>query len=182
MAGRPRNPASATAILAAAIALLRERGYEGLTLDEVARVAGVGKSSLYSRFRTRAELAAAALASLQRELPPSSGELRTDLMASLRAAERNLSHVGPGVLGAVLGSGSSDGRPHGRLIVGPAASRLGRLLELGRARGVVAQRADLQAALELLVGALLARVLLTDEVGAPWPERVVDAILAGLAP
>lgn len=60
MAGRPRKPGSDAAIMAAALELLRERGYAGLTLDDVADRAGVGKSSLYRRFRDRADLATAA--------------------------------------------------------------------------------------------------------------------------
>jgi hypothetical protein len=59
MAGRPRNPAADTAIMTAA-----------LTLDDVADRAGIGKSSLYRRFHDRADLATAAIASQQRELPP----------------------------------------------------------------------------------------------------------------
>jgi len=54
MAGRPRKTGSDAAIMAAALELLRERGYAGLTLDDVADRAGVGKSSLYRRFRDRA--------------------------------------------------------------------------------------------------------------------------------
>ena len=60
MAGRPRNPDADAAIMQAALALLRERGYAGLTLDDVAHRAGVGKSSLYRRFRDRADLGGAA--------------------------------------------------------------------------------------------------------------------------
>jgi AcrR family transcriptional regulator len=43
MAGRPRKTKSDEAILSAALALLRERGYAGLTLDQAARRACVGK-------------------------------------------------------------------------------------------------------------------------------------------
>jgi AcrR family transcriptional regulator len=171
MAGRPRSQRSSTAIVAAAIALLREHGYDGLRFDEVARVAGVGKSSLYARFPTRADLAAAALASLQRDLPPPSGELRVDLSASLRAAERNLAHVGASVVGAVVGAAPRQA------ILGPVLSRMRRALELGQARGALTSDADIAAMLDLLVGSLLVRVLLAEEPSQPWPERAIAAVL-----
>lgn len=98
MAARPRNARSDAAILNAAVSLLRERGYAGLTLDEVARRADVGKSSLYSRFPDRAALAAAAVASMQRDLPPPTGEVRADLIAYLRAIQRDLGALGLGVV------------------------------------------------------------------------------------
>jgi AcrR family transcriptional regulator len=173
MAGRPRKARSSTAIVATAVVLLRERGYDGLTFDEVARVAGVGKSSLYARFATRAELATAALASLQRELPPPSGELRVDLGASMRAAERNLAQVGAAVVGAVVG-----GAPR-HVILGPVLSRMRQALELGRAGGTLQRDADIDVTLDLLVGSLLSRVLLADGLSPGWPERAIDAVLAG---
>ena len=173
MPGRPRNHAASTAILAATIGLLRERGYDGLTLDEVARVAGVGKSSLYARFAGRAELAAAAVASLQRELPSPQGELRIDLIAWLRAAERNLAQLGRASIAALLASEA------GGSILAPLAGRLRRQCELARARGGLGEETDLDAGIELLVGALVGQVLFG--VGAePWPEPAVDAVLAAL--
>ena len=76
MTGRPRTPGADTAIMGAALALLRERCYAGLTLDDVAARAGVGKSSLYRRFRDRADLATTAVGSAQHDLPEPTGDRR----------------------------------------------------------------------------------------------------------
>src|SRR5687768_12523031 len=48
-------------ILAAAEALIRERGIEHVSMDDVARAAAVGKGTLYRRFGDRASLAHALL-------------------------------------------------------------------------------------------------------------------------
>ncbi len=176
MAGRPRNQAASAAILAAAIEILRERGYDGLTLDAVVRVSGVGKSSLYARYSGRAELAAAAVAGLQRELPPARGELRLDMIVWLRAAERNLGQVGPQAASLLMAGGT------GRTILGPVLDRIGRRLALAQGEGAIDAEADLEAAADLLGGALLGRVLLGAAEADQWPERAVDCLLAALVP
>ena len=180
MAGRPRKPDAGTAILAAATAILGKRGYDGLSLDEVARLAGVGKSSLYARFPAKAELAVAALASLQRDGPGPSGDLREDLIVHLRSAEHDLGLAGPEALGTVLGLAA------GRAADSPLASRvrqLGRLLERARERGELGpgvHTEDTELAVATLLGALLVRLLLPSAAPEPWPQRSVDAALSPL--
>ena len=54
--GARRNPEAEAAILAAARALLAERGYAGFSIDEVARRAGAGKPTIYRWWPTKADL------------------------------------------------------------------------------------------------------------------------------
>jgi AcrR family transcriptional regulator len=178
MAGRPRNPGSSTALLGAAVAVLRERGYDGLALEEVARIAGTGKSSLYSRFANRHALAAAAVASLQRDPPPPTGELRLDLIALLRTAERDLSALGPGTLGSLLARVTNGASPHHDGVLTPTANRCRRLLTEGIGRGQLSGGGDLEPLVELLVGSLLVRMLAATLSLSPWPDRAVDTVLA----
>lgn len=49
-AGRPRNLAADRAIADATLELLAEVGYAGITIDEVARRAGVGRPTIYRRW------------------------------------------------------------------------------------------------------------------------------------
>ncbi|MBC7924539.1 MAG: TetR/AcrR family transcriptional regulator [Bryobacteraceae bacterium] len=55
--GRPRDEQSRKSILQATFRLLRERGYESLALEGVAREAGVGKTTIYRWWAGRAALA-----------------------------------------------------------------------------------------------------------------------------
>jgi AcrR family transcriptional regulator len=168
MAGRPRKPGSDAAIMAAALELLRERGYAGLTLDDVADRAGVGKSSLYRRFRDRADLATAAIASTQRELPQPTGDLRADLIAYLRAVETDLGHVGLGVIASLLGHDPHTLAMHRARVIEPRARHSRQLLADALQRGEIRS--------------LFTRALNGDRSPCPWPERAVDTILAGLRP
>jgi len=60
--GRPsakqRKPYNLDAILDVAVGVFRERGYDGSTLDDVARAAGITKASIYYHVRSKEELLA----------------------------------------------------------------------------------------------------------------------------
>src|SRR5690349_3274443 len=58
---RGRPDVDATRVLTAAAGLLLERGYDRTTLDDVARAAGVSKSTLYQRWGAREALFVAVL-------------------------------------------------------------------------------------------------------------------------
>src|SRR4051794_6325180 len=58
--GRPRDPQADGRILAAASSLILMRGFESMTVDEVASNAGVGKATVYRRWSRKEDLAVAA--------------------------------------------------------------------------------------------------------------------------
>lgn len=60
--GRPRDPTLDRAIREATLVLLRDRGYGGLTMSDVAERAGVAKTTMYRRWPTKAEMVLDALA------------------------------------------------------------------------------------------------------------------------
>ena len=51
--GRPRDPSVDRAILESAGAVLARKGFTGTSMDEIARTAGVGKDTLYRRWRSK---------------------------------------------------------------------------------------------------------------------------------
>lgn len=67
--GRPRDPALETRARDAALEVFGERGLAGLTLDEVAVRAKIGKSSLYLRWPDKESLLADALGRIQDDVP-----------------------------------------------------------------------------------------------------------------
>jgi AcrR family transcriptional regulator len=91
--GRPRDPQTDERIIEAAADLLRKRGFERMTVDEVAARAGVGKATVYRRWPSKDDLAVAAMERLYAlEIPqPDTGSIRGDLAESYRSV---LSFVG----------------------------------------------------------------------------------------
>jgi AcrR family transcriptional regulator len=88
--GRPRDPETDKKILSAATGLLMQRGFEKMTVDDVAREAGVGKATVYRRWPSKSDLALAAMSSiLMAEFPePRTGSVVSDLREGILAAVR----------------------------------------------------------------------------------------------
>src|ERR671928_181553 len=85
--GRPRDPSRDGVIRAAILRLLADVGYGALTMDAVASEAGVGKATIYRRWRTKQDLVVDTLAELNREEAeaPDTGSLEEDLRSLLQA-------------------------------------------------------------------------------------------------
>lgn len=54
--GRPFSPKTEAALLAEVPGILAKKGYAGLTMDEAAKKAGVGKAAIYRRWEGKEEL------------------------------------------------------------------------------------------------------------------------------
>lgn len=92
--GRPRSESSRQAILAAALTLVGEAGYAGLTIDGIAARAGVGKQTIYRWWPTKADvLLEAGAAKADAYVPVTDhGSYPADLRAFLKASYRILNH------------------------------------------------------------------------------------------
>ena len=86
--GRPRDPEADGRILTAAASLILMRGFDSMTVDEVATQAGVGKATVYRRWARKEDLAVAAMEQLYRsEMPtPDTGSIREDLRQAYASA------------------------------------------------------------------------------------------------
>ena len=87
--GRKRDHTRDPEILDAAIDVLAETGYDGMTIDMVAARAKAGKATIYRRWTSKAELVLDAVAcmkagDLDPEHLPDTGTLRGDLVAMIK--------------------------------------------------------------------------------------------------
>jgi AcrR family transcriptional regulator len=85
--GRPRDPSRDGVIRAAILRLLADVGYGALTMDAVASEAGVGKATIYRRWRTKQDLVVDTISDLNRAeaAPIDTGSLEGDLRAMMRS-------------------------------------------------------------------------------------------------
>ena len=98
--GRKRDHTRDAEILDAALDVLAEEGYDGMTIDMVAARAKAGKATVYRRWASKPELVLDAVACMKSSdvdlaSPPDTGTLRGDLVAmvktpTLRESERKL--------------------------------------------------------------------------------------------
>jgi len=87
--GRKRDHTRDAVILDAALEVLAEVGYTGMTMDMVAVRAKAGKATVYRRWSSKAELVVDAVARMKRSLVdldrlPDTGTLRGDLVALIK--------------------------------------------------------------------------------------------------
>jgi AcrR family transcriptional regulator len=85
--GRPRSEESEEAILEAAIQLLSEKPLRDISIEEIARKAGVGKATIYKWWPSKAYVALDAfLRKTNRMVPtPDTGSVRRDILEQLRS-------------------------------------------------------------------------------------------------
>lgn len=186
--GRPRDARADRAIITATIELMAEHGVHALRMDDVADRAGVGKATIYRRYRSKDELVTDAVGALVSEIEiPDSGSTRTDLLVLMReAVELYSGSLTAGLMPAVIDEMSRN--------AGFAAVARDRVLSVRRAalrsvfdrgvlRGDLRSDLDVELALDVLGGAVFYRLLVT---GGPIDERlaenIVDLILRGFAP
>src|SRR5919197_255380 len=88
--GGQMDPEADRLILETAKRLMREQGYERLTVDGVAKQAGVARTTVYRRYRDKAELVSAAIDTLRDPSKrPDSGDARRDLVQHVENMRRN---------------------------------------------------------------------------------------------
>jgi AcrR family transcriptional regulator len=184
--GRPRSGAADRAILDAALRLLAADGYARMTMDGVAAEAGVSKATIYLRYRSKADLATAALAHLRdAEQREPSGDLRRDLIEVLSRMRANAERVSVmGIVGTCLVEEQHTPellRFFQERTLGPRRAAIAGLLADARDRGELAPDADLEAATTMLMGAYQARYLSGQPFPDRWEERLVATLVAGLA-
>lgn len=184
--GRPLDPAVTEAILRATGELLSQ-GYSVMSVEDVAKRAGVGKTAIYRRYSNKAELAAAALATLRavdEELDL--GSARAEIREHLRRSHAAIVE-GPGL--SMAGTLLVERHRNPELLEGFRARvihpvmRVSRAsLERGQARGEIREDVDLDAALEALVGQLYARALTGNAFDDTWLDRALETVFGGIEP
>lgn len=176
------------AILQATREILAREGVRGLTVEGVAARAGVAKTTIYRRYRSKHELALAVLLDMVRQVVavPELDDTRAELIAFVQGAVKIL---GSTLMGRVMQGLVSDlatdpelAKAFREQVVAARLAEVRRLLDRGIQRGDVDPDVDCELAHELLFGPIYYRLLLGGgRLDESLAERVVDAVLPHLA-
>lgn len=191
--GRPRDPDVEVRVLTAALEEYAERGWAGVSMDGVARRAGVGKSTIYLRWKSKEDLLAAAVDSNAHGLPEvDTGSFRGDLVALAENVYRYyVSPSGWASFRITIDQASTGEHIRSFADRVHSAHRTEALDIIRRAvaRGEVRPELPGQVLLECIYGALamrrMVRLVIEPELdGAPHEvaEAVVEFCLHGLGP
>jgi len=164
-----RGPRLRAAVLAAALEELTAVGFSALTIDNVARRAGVHKTSLYRNWKDRASLVADALTdNVAGGVPiPNTGTIETDLRSYAQSLIGWLtSPLGRAVLAATI-SDAARARPEiAEIEQNFYIDRLRRarpMVTRAVARGELAPETDPDAVIKTVLAPIYLRLLITAE-------------------
>jgi AcrR family transcriptional regulator len=182
--GRPRSESAHRAVLAAAASLVGRDGYGRVTVEAIAREAGVSKQTVYRWWPTKAAIVLEALNAGAATIAPATdtGSLSTDLRAFIR---RTVAGAGGGnarLLAALMAAAQLDdafAQPFRDEFLARRREALRALLEHGRDRGEVAVSTDLDFLVELAFAALWYRILVHHQpLNRRFADQLVDTMLA----
>lgn len=188
--GRPRSEAVERAILEGTMKLLEEGVPLGeLSIERIARTAGVGKAAIYRRWSGKEELFVDALRTIEPDEPELPGtSLRDDLVALLEwLRQRGLASRSSAILRTAQAQMKSSPRiweAYHNAVVAPRR-RLGvEVLRRGQRAGELRADLDLDLVNDLFVGPMLVRSVLRPDADLTegLAERIVDTLLEGLRP
>lgn len=184
----PRAERSRAAALDAALRLLIDEGWDALTQNRVAQLAGVGRATVYRHWPDRVDLLRDALHHAARATPTevvATGDLRRDLRRVLWQMCEQLADHGLGQLLAVMvDRAERDGEIRVILegLVGERLDAVRDLLAGAVSSGQLAPGLDVRRASSELIGPLAFRRLVSCEpLSRAFANGIVDDFLAAHA-
>ncbi|WP_043638203.1 TetR/AcrR family transcriptional regulator [Nonomuraea candida] len=189
-AGRPRSEKAEKAIIEATLDLIAEgMGVSELTIEAIASRAGVGKTTIYRRWSNKEDLVVDALATLKAPLPPLAGASVRDDLISLVDAMRQES--GGARTRCVMNIALNEADRHPQLMerflkrsVEPRRQAMRAVIERGVASGELRADLDLDMGMAMITGTMMwhSKWAPAGDLPPDLAERVVDAVLRGMAP
>lgn len=176
--GRPAGQAPALA-LAAAVRLVVERGYTGMSLDAVAAESGVSKTTLYRHWRTKEDLAVAAVRAIPCEFPPATADPRHDALALLHQVSQALTST----YGTMMRRFVDAVVDHPQLaaawresVIAPRRRHLAGIVRRAQREGSLREDLDVDFAVDTLLGGIMYRHLVTGAAADDLPELAVTTL------
>src|ERR1700754_160602 len=188
VSGGPVLQAEVTdAITGAFFEELAEVGYGRLSIDAVARRAGVGKAAIYRRWKSKLEITVALIAQVAVAAidVPDTGSLRDDVREYLANGRAALTHplarkIIPDLLSeAARNPGLTDALL--QMVRNPRQAKAGQLVKRAMERGDLLRDADMELCLDFLAGPLYWRLIIlradSEEVDL---DRLAGKIVAAM--
>jgi AcrR family transcriptional regulator len=183
-----RNLGTHTAVIAAARRLVRQRGYNRVTIEAIADAAGAGKQTIYRWWPSKAVLFLEVYEGLVAEADLRTGkarlatELRSLLLRLFRVhAVKSMRAILAGLLAEAPGD-RAVAKAVSDLFVRRQRQVLRPLLLLAQKRGEIQRTAELNAAADAISAALWFRLLLGQgPLNGRFAERLTAQVLKGIA-
>lgn len=186
--GRPRSERLEKAIIDATFELLRDHGLAGVSMEGVAHLAGVAKTTVYRRWARKTDLLRDVIASVdQPPMTPPGDSVRGDILFTLSVVADPSRHC---PVGSLMVRISADLCQHPELVsafkrhlVAPRREVLRDVLARGVAEELIDADADLGLIMDMLIAPVMVRsYVMFEPLSGADLERLVDIVLTGIAP
>jgi AcrR family transcriptional regulator len=178
--GRPRSEESEEAILTATIQLLSEKPLRDISIEEIARKAGVGKATIYKWWPSKAYVALDAfLRKTNQMVPmPDTGSIRSDILKQIRSLMVFYKSPAGRILGQFVAESQSDKEFAGLLrerFLRPRREAAGVIFDRGVKRGEIDQNLNRELVLDMIYGPAIYRMIVGH---APLEEKLADDVVS----
>ncbi|MFF4042773.1 MULTISPECIES: TetR/AcrR family transcriptional regulator [unclassified Streptomyces] len=188
--GRPRSEAVERAILEGVVKLLEDGvPLAELSIERVARTAGVGKATIYRRWSGKEELFVDVVRAAEPPDPVLPGtSLRDDLIVLLESLrQRGLASRSSAILHNVYAQMKSSPKiwaAYHANVIAPRRALSLEVLRRARQSGELRADVDLELANDMFMGPMLVRSVMRpdDDLPEGLAEQIVDTVLEGLRP
>ena len=186
--GRPRDAGRDRAILAATLKILYDKGYAGLTIENVAASAAVGLLIIYRRWRSKAALVVAgwSIPHGWRSRRPTPGRCGATCSRSNAIRSPDQLPASRRVTAGLVADLAADpelGQIYVTQYLVPRRAVVAQVLQRGVDRGELDADADLDFVYDLLLGPLFMRAVVWGQPLSPEAaEHTVEVVLAAFAP
>jgi AcrR family transcriptional regulator len=178
--GRPRSEESEEAILAATIRLLSKKSLRDISMEEIAREAGVGKATIYKWWPSKAYVALDAfLRKTNQMVPmPDTGSVRRDILEQIRALTVFYTSPAGRILGQFVAESQND-KEFASLFrerfIKPRRESAGVIFDRAVERGEIDQNLNRELVLDLIYGPTIYRMIVGH---APLEEKLADEMVS----
>jgi AcrR family transcriptional regulator len=178
--GRQRSEESEGAILSAVFQLLREKPLRDISIEEIAREAGVGKATIYKWWPSKAYLAFDGFSKRLKEMVPirDTGNAERDFKEQLYALFAFFDSPAGKLLGQFLGEGQVDeefAQLFRERFLKPRRELVGAIFDRAVERGEIRSGLDRDLVLDLIYGPGFYRMMIRR---APLGRNAVDAMVS----
>ncbi|HVX18854.1 MAG TPA: TetR/AcrR family transcriptional regulator [Acidimicrobiales bacterium] len=185
--GRPRSAEIDRNVKEAALDLLVERGYAGVSMEGVAARAGVGKAAIYRRWATKAELVVDSLGEHVCAAFPfvDTGDLRADLLSMLTNVQKSMAGDDGPIMAAFVAEKSRYPELRAefeRVFISQRRAHLQRLIVAAVERGDLPPETDVELLAEAGPALLSHHYLFhSRDLDPAMPARIVDLLVPARA-
>ncbi|OJV63373.1 MAG: TetR family transcriptional regulator [Clostridiales bacterium 38-18] len=183
--GRPRSKETKSAILKAAYDLLFEIGFNKISIEGIAKKAGVSKVTIYKWWNTKGALILDAFFTFSElQLPvPNTGSVKEDLYQQVLNLSEFIKSEKGAILLEFIGEGQSNiefGKEYRDRYFTPRRLISNKIIERGIERGELKRTVDSSILIDLIFAPIFYRLLITKEkVDEDYITKIIDIAFRG---